>query len=184
GTYRDIMKWPKRDKRTTDSRKSLISYDWLSPYIMERVKAALLCLMDMQDEQGYEVEEYEGKGFTIKASALQHGIEYYRHALRMYGNANSTSDWTDLLGLLTPSEAVEQIKEDIMNDDITDIATLESRFHDIYESYDQWKGISDNDAATDQAHEEWLNAIRIDAEREYELGDVSEDQIAEFLNSI
>jgi hypothetical protein len=71
-----------------------------------------------------------------------------------------------------------------MSEDIADIETLESRFRDIYDSYDQWKGISDNDAATDQAHEEWLNAIRHDAEREYELGDVSEDQISEFLNSV
>ena len=184
GTYRDVMKWPKRDKRTTDSRKSLITYDWLSPYVIERAKAGLQCLMDMQDEQGYDAEEYEGKGFIITASALQHGIKYYKQALRMYGNADSTSDWTDLLGLLTPTEAVEQIKEDIMSEDIADIETLESRFRDIYDSYDQWKGISDNDAATDQAHEEWLNAIRHDAEREYELGDVSEDQISEFLNSV
>ena len=184
GTYRDVMKWPKRDKRTPDSRKSLISYDWLSPYVIERVKEGLQWLMDIQEEQGYEAEEYEGKGFTVTASALQHGIEYYRHALRMYGNADSTNDWTDLLGLLTPTEAVEQIKEDILNEDIEDITTLESRFRDIYDSYDQWKGISDNDSATGQAHEEWLNAIRLDAEREYELGDVSEDQIADFLNSV
>ena len=140
--------------------------------------------MEIQEEQGYEVEEYEGKGFTITASALQHGIEYYRHALRMYGNADSTNDWTDLLGLLTPTEAVEQIKEDILSEDIDNITTLESRFRDIYDSYDQWKGISDNDSATGQAHEEWLNAIRLDAEREYGLGDVSEDQIADFLNSV
>ena len=184
GTYRDVIKWPKRDKRAMDARRSLITYDWLSPYIIEQVKAGIEYLTDLQDEQGYDAKEYMGKGFRIKAPALQHGIEYYQHALRMYGNAASIGDWTDLLGLLAPTEAVEQIKEDIMNDDITNIETLESRFHDIYDSYDQWKGVSGNDSETEMAHEEWLNAIRMDAEREYDLGDVSEDQIAEFLNSI
>ena len=184
GTYRDVTKWPKRDKRPASGRLSLISYDWLSPYVIERIKAGIQCLTDMQDEQGYDAEEYTANGFTISQSALQHGLEFYRHALRMYGNANSTSDWTDLLGLLTPTEAVEQIKEDILNDDIADITTLESRFRDIYDSYDQWKGCSDNDSDTSQAHEAWLNAIRHDAEREYDMGDVSEAQITEFLENV
>ena len=43
---------------------------------------------------------------------------------------------------------------------------------------------SDNDSDTEQAYEKWLDAIRHDAEREYEMGDVSEQQIAEFLDSI
>ncbi|MBR1840442.1 MAG: DUF4954 family protein [Prevotella sp.] len=184
GTYRDVMKWPKRDKRPAEGRRSLINYDWLSPYVIERIKAAINCLEEMQEEQGYDAEEYTGKGFVITPSALQHGLEYYKLALRMYGNASSTDDWTDLLGLLTPSEALEQMREDILNDDISDIATLESRFKNIYDGYNQWKGCSDNDSATEQAYEQWRKAIRQDAEREYEMGDVSEEQIAEFLDSV
>lgn len=184
GTYRDVMKWPKRDKRPAEGRKSLINYDWLSPYVIERIKAGINCLKEMQSEQGYDAEEYTGKGFTITASALQHGLDYYKLALHMYGNASSTDDWTDLLGLLTPTEAVEQIREDILNDDINDIATLENRFKNIFDGYNQWKGCSDNDSETEQAYEQWLDAIRRDAEREYEMGDVSEEQIAEFLDSI
>lgn len=184
GTYRDVTKWPKRDKRPAGRRLSLITFDWLSPYVIERIKAGMESLMEMQEEQGYDVPEYTGDGFRIKASALQDGIEHYRLALRMYGNANSTSQWTDLLGLLTPTDALEQLKEDIMDGDIQDIATLENRFHDIYESYEQWKGFPQNEAECEQAHEEWRDAIRRDAEREYEMGDVSERQIAEFIESI
>lgn len=181
GTYRDVMKWPQRDKRPANRRLSLITFDWLSPYVIERIKAGIETLTDMQEEQGYEAEEYTGDGFRIKASALQDGIEYYRLALRMYGNANSTSEWTDLLGLLTPTDALDQLKEDIMDDNIKDITTLESRFNDIYESYAQWKGFPQNETECEQAHEEWLNAIRKDAEREYEMGDVSEELITEFI---
>ena len=184
GTYRDVMKWPKRDKRPLNGRLSLITFDWLSPYVIERIRAGLQTMMEMQEEQGYEAEEYEGQGFFIKSQSLQRGIQYYKLALRMYGNANKTSEWTDLLGLLIPTDALEQLKEDITGDDIADITTLESRFRDIYESYEQWKGFSENEAVCEQAHEEWLTAIRKDAEREYEMGDVSEEQITEFINGI
>lgn len=184
GTYRDVMKWTKRDKRPAKGRLSLITFDWLSPYVIERIKAGLETLMEMQDEQGYDVEEYEGQGFMIKAMALQHGIYFYKLALQMYGNANSTSEWTDLLGLLTPVDALEQLKEDIASGDIATLETLENRFKDIFESYEQWKGCSDNEAACDQAHEDWLGAIRKDAEREYEMGDVSEEMIEDFINNI
>lgn len=184
GTYRDVMKWPKRDKRPANGRLSLITFDWLSPYVIERVKAGIKYLNSLQEEQGYDADVYEGDGFCIKASALQHGLEYYDLALRMYGNANSTSKWVDLLGLLTPTDALDQMKEDIINGDIADIETLESRFKDIYESYDQWKGFSENEAESEEAHEEWLNAIRKDAEREYDMGDVSDEQINDFIASI
>ncbi|MBQ0072765.1 MAG: DUF4954 family protein [Prevotella sp.] len=184
GTYRDVMKWPKRDKRPQSGRRSLITFDWLSPYVIERVKTAIRCLEEMQEEQGFDAEEYVGEGFVISHSSLVHGLQYYDLALRMYGNANSTSGWTDLLGLLAPTDAIEQITEDILSDDITNLTELENRFVDIFESYEQWKGYSDNEAEIEQAHEEWLAAIRRDAEKEYNMGDVSEEQIKDFLDSV
>lgn len=184
GTYRDVMKWPKRDKRPVNGRLSLITFDWLSPYVIERVKNGIKYLEKLEEEQGYDVEEYEGDGFRIKASALQHGLDYYDLALRMYGNANSASTWVDLLGLLTPTDALEQLKEDITSGEVTNLETLENRFKDIHESYEQWKGFSENEAESEVAYEEWLNAIRKDAEREYDMGDVSDEQITEFIEGL
>lgn len=184
GTYRDVMKWPKRDKRPASVSRSLITFDWLSPYVIERVKQGIGLLKQMQQEQGYDAPEYEGDGFTIRASALRHGLEYYQLALRMYGNADSSIEWTDLLGLYIPCDALDQISADILNDDISDIATLEDRFRNIYDSYLQWKGCATNDAETEEAYEEWISAIRKDAEKEYDMGDVSEEQITSFLDSL
>lgn len=184
GTYRDVMKWPKRDKRPANDRLSLITFDWLSPYIIERVKAGIKYLESLQEEQGYDAEIYHGTGFSITPKALHQGLQYYALALRMYGNASNSSNWTDLLGLLTPTDALEQLHEDIITGDINDIKTLEKRFIDIYESYEQWKGFSDNDGEMENAHEEWINYIRRDAEKEYDMGDVSEDQITDFLEGL
>lgn len=184
GTYRDVMKWPKRDKRPTNGKRSLITFDWLSPFVMERVKEGMAYLQKLQEEQGYDATEYQGEGFVIKASSLKHGMKYYELALRMYGNANSSTEWVDLLGLLAPTDAVEQIKEDILSGDIATIEHLENCFKDVHDSYEQWKGCSENTAVVEQAHEEWLKAIRNDAEKEYAMGDVSEEQLVDFLDSI
>lgn len=184
GTYRDVMKWPKRDNRPQEGRKSLITFDWLSPYVIERIKAGIEYLDRLQEEQGFDAEEYSCKGFTISSASLHRGLYYYDLALRMYGNAADATEWTDLLGLLAPADAVQQICEDIQNGDIADIATLEDRFLDIYESYEQWKGYAENDTEVEQAFEEWKNAVRRDAEREYEMGDVSDEQLADFLESV
>jgi len=184
GTYRDVTKWPKRDKRPANGRISLLTFDWLSPYVMERVKAGIKYLEQLQEEQGKNREVYHGKGFDITASALQHGLEYYKLALKMYGNTEYGSSWTDMLGLLTPTDALEQMKEDILNGDIVDIEGLENRFADIYESYEQWKGFSSNEAEMEQARHKWLALICRDAEREYDLGDVSEEQFKDFVSKI
>ena len=102
----------------------------------------------------------------------------------MYGDTNVSTDWTDLLGLLAPTDAVDQLCDDIRNEDITDIETLAGSFRDIYDSYDQWKGYSDNEAEMNEAREEWLAAIRRDAEKEYAMGDVSEELVAGILQSL
>ena len=184
GTYRDVMKWPKRDKRPQSGRKSFITFDWLSPFVIQKVKDGIKYLESLQDEQGYDADYYKGKGFIIPSTALAKGLQYYNLALRMYGNANTPGEWTDMLGLLMPVEALDQIKEDIMNGDISSIDTLEERFSDVFDSYAQWKGFSDNDGDMEQAHEEWLSYIRRDAEKEYDMGDVSEEMVQEFISSL
>ena len=161
-------------------------------YYAFRQGPALFILIDtlwkakeqLQEEQGSDADEYTMNGFSISASALQRGLFYYDMALRMYEGSDTTTEWTDLLGLLAPTEAVQQILEDILSGDISTIEMLEDHMHDIYDSYAQWKGYNDNDAERELAIAEWKEAIRRDAEREYEMGDVSEEQLADFLEGL
>ena len=149
-----------------------------------RLQKAIATLEQLQEEQGSDADEYTMNGFSISASALQRGLFYYDMALRMYEGSDTTTEWTDLLGLLAPTEAVQQILEDILSGDISTIEMLEDHMHDIYDSYAQWKGYNDNDAEREQAIAEWKEAIRHDAEREFEMGDVSEEQLADFLEGL
>ena len=97
------MKWPKRDKRPQSGRKSFITFDWLSPFVIQKVKDGIKYLESLQDEQGYDADYYKGEGFIIPSTALAKGLQYYNLALRMYGNANTPGEWTDMLGLLMPT---------------------------------------------------------------------------------
>ena len=36
----------------------------------------------------------------------------------------------------------------------------------------------------EQAHEEWLAYIKKDAEKEFDMGDVAEEQVREFIDSL
>ena len=78
-------------------------------------------------------------------------------------------------------EGEGKTKEDIKK---RTIEMLENHMHDIYDSYAQWKGYNDNDSERELAIAEWKEAIRRDAEREYEMGDVSEEQLADFLEGL
>lgn len=58
GLYRDIRKWPKRDKRTTTGRLSLVNFDWLSPFSVGRIMTAKRTLEDLQRVSGDKVQSY------------------------------------------------------------------------------------------------------------------------------
>ena len=217
GTYRDINKWPKRDKRASASKKSIVNFSWLSPFTMQEVIKGKELLERLRKEQGDNVASYNYNGCLIKNKSLQKGIKFYELAIRMFmGDVVSrhgstlpessigTGCWTDLSGLLAPVEIVEELCDDLEKEYIDTIAEVEDRLQAMHKAYDEycWNWtykvildylgidmLSATDvnrimAEADAARSEWLNAIRFDAEREFALGDVSEDEISNFLNNL
>lgn len=180
GTYRDVHKWPRRGQATA----ALITHDWLSPYVIAQVKEGRRLLQALPREQGADQEEYHTHGCIIRATALRHAIVYYDLALAMYTGAAGTGEWTDLLGLLLPNDALDQLTADLLDGDIDTVPALEARFRDIYDSYQQWRGSAASDAAAEEATRRWQAAVKRDAEREYDLGDVTDEQLREFLDTI
>lgn len=217
GTYRDINKWPKRDKRTASSKKSIVNFDWLSPYTMMEIINGKQVLETLRKEQGDNVAAYNYNGCLIKNKSLLKGIKYYDMAIRMFmgevvarhgsalpGSSVGTGNWCDMAGLLAPIDIIEQLCDDIYDETYESIAEVEDELcsvHDNYESY-CWNWtyrvildyfgidmLAESDvnrimAEADAARSEWLNAIRFDAEREFALGDVSEDEISNFINKL
>ena len=117
---------------------------------------------------------------------------------------SGTGEWLDLAGMLAPASEIDILHADIINGTITDIQSVEDRLADIHDRYDNYRwtyayslithryGIDtleegDISAIREEcasAREEWLNAVRKDAEKEYGLGDVSVETLEGFVNSI
>lgn len=153
GLYRDIRKWPKRDLRPQGTQKSIVNFDWLSPYSVGEIIEGKKILEKLQDASGNEVALYNYYNYVIKSNSLQKGIENYDMALRIYmgavlkrvrkRDANltppsstvGTGQWTDLSGLLLPVSEEEHLIEDIKNGNLESIQDVLQRFEDINEHY-------------------------------------------------
>ncbi len=217
GTFRDTAKWPKRDIRPRSSRKSIVNFDWLSPYTMTKILEGKRVLEGLKAEQGATAASYNYNGCVIKNSWLQKGIRLYDLAIRLFldeavaGHSGElpessigTGQWTDLSGLLVPTTEVEQLAEDIRNGNASDLLSAEERFIAMHKEYETYKwnwtyrnaiDLLDTEMLTEddirqleddgkEARHEWLNAVRYDAEKEFSLGDVAEDTLKAFIDSL
>ena len=156
GLYRDIKKWPKRDKRAASCRKSVINFDWLSPFTVGEIVEGKKILESLQRAGGKNVSSYNFQEYIINASSLKKGIKYYDIALRIYMGAvlkravkegflgKPTSDtglgkWIDLSGLLLPVSEEERLIEDIKNGNVESIRDVLNRFYDINDHYREYQ---------------------------------------------
>lgn len=214
GLYRDIRKWPKRDKRPNGGRRSIINFDWLSPFSAGRIMTAKRTLEDLRRVSGDKVQSYNYHDYVIKASSLHKGIKYYDIALRIYMGAvmkrhkleYPKSDvgkgkWSDLSGLLIPQSEEERIVEAIKSGEIKSTNEIRQEFKIAHNNYSEYRwawsyrllceyyGVEEiTEEIAERIHEDYVNArrtwiaeIRKDAIREYELGDVDEKTLNEFL---
>ena len=157
GLYRDIKKWPKRDLRAPENRKSIVNFDWLSPFSVGEILKGKKILENLREVTGDNVSQYLYHEYIIPASSLHKGIKYYDIALRIYMGAVlkrvlkrdpaitppatqvGTSDWDDLSGLLLPVSEEERIVNDLKEGNIESIQQLIERFEEIDTNYRQYQ---------------------------------------------
>ena len=157
GLYRDIKKWPKRDLRAPENRKSIVNFDWLSPFSVGEVLKGKKILENLREVTGDNVSQYLYHEYIIPATSLHKGIKYYDIALRIYMGAvlkrvlkrdpsitpPSTQiglgDWDDLSGLLLPVSEEERIINDLKDGNIETIQKLIERFENIDANYREYQ---------------------------------------------
>ena len=156
GLYRDIKKWPKRDKRSKQSKKSIINFDWLSPYTVGEILQGIKILESLRAASGDNVTTYNFHEYVINASSLRKGLKYYDIALRIYMGAvlkratkegffgmpkseTGKGPWTDLSGLLTPESEEQRLVNDIKDGSIENITQVLDRFDDINSHYSDYR---------------------------------------------
>ena len=156
GLYRDIKKWPKRDKRPASCRKSVINFDWLSPFTVGEIVQGKKILEALRQACGDNVSSYNYHEYIINASSLRKGIKYYDIALRIYmgavlkraikggflGKPTDTigeGDWNDLSGLLLPATEEQRLIDDIKSGALESIRDVLNRFYDINDHYREYQ---------------------------------------------
>ena len=156
GLYRDIKKWPKRDKRAASSRKSIINFDWLTPFTVGEIVEGKKILEQLQEASGKDVSSYNFHEYVINATSLRKGIKYYDIALRIYMGAVlkravkggwlgkpasnvGVGPWNDLSGLLLPASEEQRIIDDIKNGNLETIQDVNNRFREINEHYREYQ---------------------------------------------
>lgn len=157
GLYRDIKKWPKRDLRAPENRKSIVNFDWLSPFSVGEILKGKKILESLREVTGDNVSQYLYHEYIIPASSLHKGIKYYDIALRIYMGAvlkrvlkrdpaitppstqTGVGDWDDLSGLLLPVSEEDRIIADLKDGTIETIQELIRRFEEIDANYREYQ---------------------------------------------
>lgn len=157
GLYRDIRKWPKRDVRPVGSQKSIVNFDWLSPFSVGEIVEGKQILEKLRDACGENVATYTYHNYVINASSLNKGIKYYDIALRIYMGAVlkrvikkwgkvdlptttiGQGKWNDLSGLLLPESEEMRLLSDIKRGELETIQEVTERFKEINRNYREYQ---------------------------------------------
>ncbi len=183
GLYRDIKKWPKRDKRSKLSKKSIINFDWLSPFTVGEILQGIKILEMLRSASGDNVSTYNFHEYVINASSLRKGLKYYDIALRIYMGAvlkratkegffgKPKSDvgkgpWTDLSGLLLPETEEQRLVGDIKSGSIENIMQVLDRFAEINDNYSDYRWAWSYQLILDYYHFSELNEAACERIRE------------------
>ena len=151
--YRNTHKWPRRDVRAKGMRKSIVNFDWLSPYSVGEIIKGKKILEGLLAASGEDARAYNYHEFTISAPSLRAGIRYYDMALRVYIGAAleralnreqaltppdtevGPGPWDDLSGLLLPATEEERLVNDVKTGELDSVDAVLSRLVDIDACY-------------------------------------------------
>ena len=168
GTRRDSQKWPSRDKRKDPVTYDLINFDFLSPYIVERVIRAMDLLTELYEKTSQKQDSVFHKGIRIKRLMLKSTRKYYESALHIFignqvigrigkikgkpgreslkavlspGNGPVPEKWLDLAGMIAPDHAIRSLTGDISSGKVSSLDGIASALKSIHDSYreEAWK---------------------------------------------
>lgn len=165
GTVRDAQKWPKRDRRTDDKLLDCIIFNMLSPYSVQKMLRGVAVLENLKKTSGQASDYYMYNSVKMTNKALERGLTLYKTVITKYlgsglvkkldlgeftgkveinrllavtSDSEGIGDWIDLAGLLAPKDEVERLIDDIEQERITSLETLNDIFHCWHGKYYEW----------------------------------------------
>jgi len=162
GTRRDKEKWPNRDKRKDPVKYDLINFDFLSPYIVQRVFNALDTLQGLYEKASKKQETVFHKGIRIKRLMLKSTRKYYDMAVGIFlgeqlqqrlalmdGAPDMDSvrrvlkpvsgpvpkNWLDLSGMIASEQEILKLQMDITSGKLNSLEQISAAMEEIHGSY-------------------------------------------------
>ena len=168
GTVRDGEKWPKRDGRRAPIRRDLISFGVFTPYTVEKMRSGRAELLRLHATTPKERSAVFYGGVIIKRLLFRTCAKYYAQAVTRYlngrvldrieaaaasgwedvlqalqpaGTLRDPLSWTDVGGLLMPTERLRALEAEIVAGSVRTLDSVTDRLAAIAGSYedDEWE---------------------------------------------
>ncbi|MCQ2095898.1 MAG: DUF4954 family protein [Bacteroidaceae bacterium] len=176
GIWRDITKWPRRDSRKEVASNDIITFDFPNPLILQSVKKGKELLERLVAEQG-ECEEYHYQKCLIKKNALDNGIRYYELIEALCDCEWADKEYVDMLGFVVERKDIDTVVRRVNSGFVNDSAALVAAISALRRGYP----VRNIDQ---KAYLRWIDMVKADAKKEYNMGDVSEEQLDEFISGV
>jgi hypothetical protein len=161
GTIRDVMKWPKRDRRKDPEKLDCINFNLLSPFTIKKMQKGLAILNSLKEISGETTEVFAYRNTLISKSALEKGISLYEKAIfKFLGNSvisrlekcnaqsfeelknclkpnelSGQGEWSDLAGLIAPKTEINKLIKSIERKELDSLEAIEQEFKNMHSSY-------------------------------------------------
>jgi hypothetical protein len=165
GTIRDVMKWPKRDRRIDPEKLDCINFNLLSPFTIKKMQKGLEILNSLKEISGETTEVFAYRNTLISKSALEKGIDLYEKAIYKFlgnsiisriekcnvqtieellvclkpKNTIGQGEWSDLAGLIAPKTEISNLIKSIEKKEITNLAEIEMEFRNLHVNYYEYE---------------------------------------------
>lgn len=165
GTIRDVLKWPKRDRRKDPEKLDCINFNLLSPFTIKKMQKGLDILNSLKNISGETTEVFAYRNTLISKSALEKGIDLYQKAIyKFLGNSvisrlekcniqtweelleclkpkveAGQGEWSDLAGLIAPKSEISNLIESIEKKETTSLTDIEQEFRKLHANYYEYE---------------------------------------------
>ncbi|NQU84739.1 MAG: DUF4954 family protein, partial [Mariniphaga sp.] len=163
GTRRDSVKWQKRDRRKSEEKIDLINFEFLNPYLIEKVLNGSKILQDFSENTPREKEYVFYKGIHILRLMLRTTRKFYEMLIKIYmageivkrigdqaaltsfnqikDKLEPTSEegkgsWVDISGMFVSKEILENILVKIRTDRINSVQLLQDSLCNAFNEYE------------------------------------------------
>jgi len=165
GTIRDVMKWPRRDRRTDPEKLDCINFNLLSPFTIRKMQKGLEILNNLKSISGETTEVFAYRNTSITRSALEKGIDLYEKAIwKFLGNSVISrlekcnvktfqellkclkpkndigqGEWSDISGLIVPKSEIIKLIKKIEKNDLHAPTEIEQEFKELHAHYYEYE---------------------------------------------